>query len=74
MDKELKKLVGARIESLRKKHGMTLQALADAFGMTAPGVLNITRGRYVTLQRARQAADVFGVSLDELTKAVGHET
>lgn len=61
---------GEKLQTLRKRHGMTLAEFADALGYTSPGSMSeIETGKHKpTLEFAVKVSRVFNVSMDLLTK------
>lgn len=64
---ELKRLFGLRVQSLRRRTGMSQQQLADAIGKSLDTVSNVERGISSTrIETMDVIAKVLGVSLAEL--------
>ncbi len=64
---ELKRLFGLRVQSLRRRTGMSQQQLADAIGKSLDTVSNVERGISSTrIETMDKMANVLGVSLAEL--------
>ena len=56
------------IKANRKGRGLSQLEVADAMGLTQPAVASIEQGnRKVSLEEAVKLADLFDVSLDEMT-------
>ncbi|MEM7054749.1 MAG: helix-turn-helix transcriptional regulator [Pseudomonadota bacterium] len=56
-----------QIASLRKQHGLTQAALAEAVGVTRQTIIAIERNRYSpSLETAFRIAAVFSQSIDEV--------
>lgn len=65
--KELKRLFGLRVHSLRRRAGLTQDQLAEAIGKSLDTVSNIERGISSTrIETMDRIASVLGVSLAEL--------
>lgn len=61
---------GEKVSTLRKRHGMTMQALAHALGYTSNSIISDfeTGRRRPTLAFALKIATFFQVSVDELVR------
>ncbi len=64
---ELKRLFGLRVQSLRRRVGLTQEQLAEAIGKSLDTVSNVERGVSSTrIETMDKIATVLGVSLAEL--------
>ena len=64
---DLKRLFGLRVQSLRRRTGMSQQQLAEAIGKSLDTVSNVERGLSSTrIETMAKTAAVLGVSLAEL--------
>lgn len=60
---------GQKLRWLRKRHNMTLQNVADVLVTSTGYISDLESGRrHPSLKLARQVADLFGVSLDQLAR------
>lgn len=60
-------MIGKRIRDLRLEHDMSMRDLGEKLGTTATAVCRWENGHNeMTLKRAVQIADLFGITLDEL--------
>lgn len=65
--KEMQRLFGLRVQSLRRRKGITQEKLAEEVGKSLDTVSNIERGFSSTrIETAAQLAEALGVSLAEL--------
>lgn len=69
MDENLLRKFGSRIRQLRKKRGLSQEALADAAGLDRTYVGSVERGeRNISLVNITKLAKTLDVSLSELFK------
>ncbi len=59
---ELKKLVGKKIQQIRKHKGITQEKLAEMIGIEVPSLSNLETGKYSpSTETLQKLADVLGV-------------
>ncbi|MFV9505667.1 MAG: helix-turn-helix domain-containing protein [Oscillochloridaceae bacterium umkhey_bin13] len=61
---------GAKLRTLRQRHGLTMRDLADQLGLGSHGYIgDLESGRrQPSLELAVKVADLFGVPLDQLAR------
>lgn len=65
--KELKRLFGLKVQALRRRRGLTQEALAEAIGKSVDTISNIERGAgSPRVETALDIANTLGVTLAEL--------
>ena len=64
---ELKRLFGLRVQALRRRRGLTQEALAEAIGKSVDTISNVERGAgSPRVETALDIANTLGVTLAEL--------
>ena len=70
MEQNLKKYIGNKIRTVRRKNHYTQEQLADALDIGVSHLSNIERG--ITIENLLKICEIFGVSTDYFLMGIAH--